>query len=151
MAALINAFLYWLTLLFYKSKYKGIDVYTVLLLIYAITATICTITAYQEPNKYGSVPFGGLLFVFVVFIIMVAVFRGFDVSKKDVKINNSTILKALIGIYIVCALFTIITSFQDVFFRIQENAWNSIRNEVYTNGGELELYSSPLQRITKNI
>ena len=151
MVAVLNAILYWLTLAVYKTKHKHLDVYTVLLVIYAITATLCAITVHQQPLAYSNVSFLGLLFIYTIFMIMVSVFNGFYPDNNNVRIVDSWIIRVIIYLYIFCAFYVIFTSFEDVFFRIQENAWNSIRNEVYADEAGITLYSSPYQRIAKNI
>ena len=70
MVAVLNAILYWLTLAVYKTKHKHLDVYTVLLVIYAITATLCAITVHQQPLAYSNVSFLGLLFIYTIFMML---------------------------------------------------------------------------------
>ena len=92
-AVIFNVILYISTLIVYFSKYKRLDIYSFILLLYGLTSILCANYYISNVNKYD-LTFFPFIYLFVVLLIFIKPFKGltFDIAK--VHIADTKLIKA---------------------------------------------------------
>ena len=149
-AVIFNVILYISTLIVYFSKYKRLDIYSFILLLYGLTSILCANYYISNVNKYD-LTFFPFIYLFVVLLIFIKPFKGltFDIAK--VHIADTKLIKALVGIYILSGAITIIYGLPKTMMIFVDGDFAALRNTLYVDSDSIVLYENNIERVAKNI
>ncbi|ARV15112.1 O-antigen polymerase [Polaribacter sp. SA4-12] len=145
--AIVNSFLYIITLYIYIYIRRKIDVGFVILTLYAITAVLCVLYLKDHQNEWD---LNYWSFIYLYVIVMLAV-RPFlmDTSSfiNKIKIRNINFLNNFIYIYCFCALIDIYYGSSLAIENVNSGEWATLRMDMYA--GEIKLYNNQIERFAK--
>ena len=149
-AVIFNVILYISTLIVYFSRYKRLDIYSFILLLYGLTSILCANYYISNVNKYD-LTFFPFIYLFVVLLIFIKPFKGltFDIAK--VHIADTKLIKALVGIYILSGAITIIYGLPKTMMIFVDGDFAALRNTLYVDSDSIVLYENNIERVAKNI
>lgn len=149
-AAVVNILLYISALIIYFKKYKRLDVYLFILLLYGITSVLCVNYYVDNVDEYKLtlVPF---IYLFVVLLIFIKPFKGLTFNIKKVHIADTKLIKALIYVYILSGIITIIYGLPKTMMIFVDGDFGALRNELYADADSIILYENSIERLAKNI
>ena len=143
--------MYFFLLVTYRGKRKGLDFYKIITLLYLLTAICCALNYAQHPNIYPTLGFIPFLYIFVVLIILFQPLRGFDQDKKELALFDNRAMMSFAWMYIILAFVDTSTSITDAIERFQSGEWGALRNQLYEDADNIELYANQWQRLVKNL
>lgn len=146
---IINCFLYLILYLTYRKK--GLDFYKIIVLLYLMTAVCCALNYMQYPAKYPTLSLFPFLYMFVVLDILFQPLRGFDQDKKRLALFDNKVMMFFACGYVILALVDMSTSITDAIERFQSGEWGALRNQLYEDSDNIELYANQWQRLVKNL
>lgn len=145
--AIINSFLYVITLLIYVAIRRKLDVGFVLLSLYTMTSIICVLYLKDHQSEWVLNTWS---FVYLYVIIILAL-RPFLIDMSavidNIKIRNVKFLNFFIYGYCLLSLIDIYYSFSTAIKNIVSGEWGTLRMEMYA--GDLQLYDSQIERFSK--
>ena len=145
----LNILLYLVPLLVYWSRYRRFDFYVLIMLLYMVTATMCSLFYHQEPYEFKNTTFLGFLYLFLVLYIMFLPIKGKSIDARSFIIIDNNTLKILSYIFIVASFTGLMMSIPRITETFQTGDWGAIRN--LHDEDEIVYYSSQGERLAKNI
>lgn len=143
--------MYFFLLVTYRGKKNGLDFYKIIVLLYLMTAVCCALNYAQHPNLYPTLGLLPFLYMFVVLVILFQPLRGFDQDKKKLALfDNKTMIWAA-WLYIILGLIDTGISITDTIERFQSGEWGALRNQLYEDADNIQLYANQWQRLVKNL
>lgn len=147
----VNCLLYLILLLTYSMKKKGLDFYKIIVSLFFMTSVLCLLNYAQNPLSYPTLSLFPFLFMFIVLTILFQPLRGFDQDKKVLGLYDNKALVIFAWIYVALALIEVTMSLNDTITRFQEGDWGLLRNQLYADEENIELYENQWQRLVKNL
>lgn len=146
-----NAFLYIVALLVHWYRTKRFDCAFVIWLTYAFTAIMCVYNYSLHPEYWQDLSIVRFLYLFFVVVLFILPFSKLDIRNDNFKITETKIVKLLTWLFIISGIFVIYYTFNNAAELIIESEWNDLRSEFYEDADNIELYSSSLERLMKNL
>lgn len=149
-AAVFNIILYISVLIVYFSKYRRLDIYSFILLLYGITSVLCANYYVDNVDKYELtiIPF---VYLLVVLLIFIQPFKGLTFDIRKIHIADTKLIKVLIYIYILSGIITIIYGLPKTMMIMADGDFGALRNELYADSDSIILYENNIERFAKNI
>lgn len=133
---------------------KRIDCAFLLWATYAFTAVMCVYN-YQAENyahmmKGWDVSFIPFLYLFVVVWIWLSSYSNFTLNRQNCIIRENRVVNILGWLFIFSGIIAVYYGWTNSVELMIADEWDEIRDSVYA-GDEIEMYGSPLERLSKNI
>lgn len=148
---LLNALAYIILFVVGWRKRREIDIYILIVLLYALTAIMCFLYYRIEYNTYPGISLIPFVYLYFVLMLFLKPVRQLHINRIENTFTNNSFLKILILVFICFAFYDIITSFTHTQEIIQNGAYNELRDQGYVDEDSVELYSNSYQRMAKNI
>ena len=149
-AVIFNIILYISALIVYFSKYKRLDIYSFILLLYGITSVLCAIYYISHVDKYD-LTFFPFIYLFVVLLIFIKPFKGLSFDMAKVYIADTKLIKALVCVYVLSGVITIIYGLPKTMMIFVDGDFGALRNALYADSDSIVLYENNIERLAKNI
>lgn len=150
MLELLNALLYLGTLIVYWKRYKKIDVYFLLMAAYSFTAVMCFWANLYPQAEFREVSLIPFLYMYICIYICFKPFRGYSISS-NLEIEETSIIKALTWIFILTGFAAIAYTLPQAMELINSGEWGMLRQLLYEDEDNIQLYGSALEKLCKNI
>lgn len=148
--AVINALLYIVMFGVYWFKHKDLDLFSSILLAYVMVAVFGCYLIYSDKYTYTLSLFN-FVYLFVCIMIFIWPFRYAKFTSSNITIVDNRWINILFAVYFVTGAVALIYSLPRTMALVQMGDWNEVRNELYADSESVELYSSPVERLMKNI
>lgn len=150
MLEVFNATLYVLVLLVYWGKKRSLDVFIFLWSAFTFTSVMCAITSLYGTPEYPNTTFFPYVYLFICIFLYLSSFRGFSIKGKLSASNNFGI-HILEYVFIVTGIMSLYYSLPDAIDLLSSGEWGMLRQLVYEDSDNIELYHSAFERIVKNV
>lgn len=147
---LFNALLYITTLLWYWRKYRMFDAYFVLILAYSFTAVVSYFWQMSGLSTYNDTNIFSYLYLYIVILIFFKPYQGFSLAGR-IRFSENKTIKILTYIYLVSGIISIAYTLPQTIELIQSDDWGSLRNDLYADKDNIQLYGSQFERLAKNV
>lgn len=149
--AIFNCLFFFFLFFFYKNRNNKFDIYRIIVLLYLVTAVLCTINYTQKSYIWPDLSLLPFIYMFVVLIILFYPLKNFDLSTKETDWSDSGSLFLLGWFFIILSVFEVYFSINDVVNKFASGEWGRLRNELYADEGDIVYYSNIWEKLTKNI
>ena len=149
-AALFNVILYVLAFMINIYKSRSFNIYTLILLIYCITSILCADYYFNNLGKYELAVFP-FIYLFFTLLVFIYPFNNLKFDVRKIKFRNTNPLKILTLIYIVSGVIAVVYGLPKTLSIMSSGEYGELRNQLYSDADSIELYSSTLERLAKNI
>lgn len=146
-----NFILYLWVLLYYWNSHKKIDIYFLLISAYTFIAGCCFLYLRSEPTEYKHLSYLRFVYLWMVVLIGLRPFYGIKINKLGLKDDETFVVKLLLYIFIGAGIVSALLSWEKAVLLYVLGEWGNLRQEVYSDSGTVELYSSFIDRIAKNL
>ncbi len=150
MKVLFNAFLYIIVLLVHGKKYKRVDIYMYIVVIWAVTAVLCYYNVINNPTQWNLM-FWPFIYLFVVFLLFLQPYNSFYINKDSFRGGDCHGLRIIAWIYVITGILAIYYTLPYAIMNYMMADWDALRNDVYMDEDSVVYYHSALERLIKNI
>lgn len=147
--ASFNAILYTLTLFLYWLKYRRIDLFFTIFAFFTIVSILGYLLIYHHIYNYD-LSIINYLYLYFCVIIFIWPFRYANFTETNISISDKRGINALLIIFLITGSIALVYSIPKALALAALDNWKEVRNSVYS-GAEIELYSSPFEKLMKNI
>lgn len=148
---IINASLYVITLFAYWRKRKLVDMYFVILALYTVTAVLCVVNFNETPQRWSGISLIPFLYMYAVLMVFFLPIQKLNLRKCSWCMEDNSSLRFLATFFMVCSIISIAINITDTIERVQSGEWGLLRSQLYADAADIALYSSPFDRLLKNI
>lgn len=133
MLTLYIPFLWFFILSCYSYKNRGLDTYTFVSVLYAISS-LCSIFFYfskdMEPQKTNISIVPSLVYCLLLTLIMLPLKYFSPVKIKKIVIRNTKLFDAMTVFFFCGTIYTLIANWEDILFRLAYGDWEDLRTIV---------------------
>ena len=148
---LFNASLYIVYLLYYHSKHKNFNYYSLVLLIYTATACICAYNFTVTTRTWTDLSIFPFIYLFGILLLFMHPLKDFEFSNLNISIDNNRYIRFFGTLYLVVGLINIGLSIKNTTELINSGDWATIYNDFYEDEENYQLYDSTFQKLVKNL
>lgn len=148
--SIINSLLYILTLFVYVYLKRRIDVYFILLFTYTLVA-ICGSCLIGSNMITYNLSLGYFLYLFICVILCISPYKYADFNKFNVDVNFNIYIKILLYVFVFAGIVSLYYGITKALALFALGEWGGIRNQVYGESVDIELYENTIDRLCKNI
>lgn len=150
MLEVLNALIYILVFIVYWNKHKTLDVFILIWGAFTVTSVMCALNSLYGTPEFRNTTLLPYIYLFVCLLIYLSAFRGFTLKGKLI-LHETIGLKVLAWIFILSGIASIYYTLPNAVELIQSGEWGLLRQMVYEESDEVQLYQSALERLVKNI
>jgi oligosaccharide repeat unit polymerase len=149
MLEFINASFYIIALYTYWKQRKDVDAYFMLMAMYTFTAIMCFIVNLDSHANFNNVSLIPFVYLFICILLSFSPLKGFSVDRIELRETN--LIRLLTWVYIVTGIGCIMYNFSSARELLESGEWGMLRNMLYEDEDNIQLYNSLAEKLCKNI
>ena len=150
MLEVLNALLYIFVFIVYWNKHKTLDAFLFIWAAFTVTSVMCALNSIYGNPEFRNTTILPYIYLFVCIFVYLNAFRCFTLKDK-LLLHETSGIKLLSWIFILSGIASIYYTLPSAVELIQSGEWGMLRQMVYEESDEVQLYQSALERIVKNI